>query len=657
MPKTRKSPSGQADGNTKVFSSQDAYWHHLQKQQDTKVLAKRVVSLLAEIYGPDSKRVQRMADCGAFMDWALTGDKKFRKLISAHYCENRMCPICMVRRARRESIAFEQLMCAAEEGCELNADGLQVEDLFHPVDLNASSNAVFRDPDFPAVFFLFVTLTASSPEMDKISDFIGAMSAAYRKLTRRRFWQRNVLGVIKKLGVTFNEETHRPHPHLHLILAVPTRYFTGHRWGLTQKAIYSVWGREMGKAGYACSPRYGVDLRFSECDVTFKKAYNKAVHNSKKYGDPLIYAFSQRAKAKMKIEASRGEDSVDLFSDGEAVIDRHSILRNLPRELAQYMVQLFKFSNESITAEVFRALDEGLKDVHFLSFQGIFKTYRSLQKAHRLILRPIEDGDLLCFRYWQNFIYSPWGYFVDLVDLGRELPVSEFKQAVLVEKRGRLKRKRVQASFPRPFIGPLWPREQKSSSVSLEDPEPFYPAGFVGPILSKYTSFKYDMFSICRLDQSILGDLLAKKGIFKITHPQRVRILRWCMQNRKDPWELQHQVFMDCGVYLDFSRENIFRFQLEKIRKVFGDSFATWGYVYFPERLFYPDTEICGPKPGSEEDFVLRWRRFNPYLQADKTLREREEKLLDSVPLPNGARPNSADLPVDNTPCEDLSYW
>lgn len=361
--------------------------------------------------------VKALSSCGAYMSWLATPKRTLRSLLSARFCHKRLCPICMIRRARREEIVFDQLMRAAEEACPTN---------LLPVDATTPLSEIEPGPyDFAEkspVAFVFMTLTASSPEMCDLHRFISFMAVGHRALTQQPWWRSNVRGSIRKLGVTINKDTGLPHPHYHYILAVPEYFLRKNNFAVPFEGVYGTWSRVMSSAGYNVTKLHGVDIRYSEADAAYRSVYRSCV------GQKL-----PSAEAKIRAEAARRE-VLERFLTSQKMDSEPGLSKfgaHFPRELAQYMVQMWDSDQfNALTSEVLELVHEGLKHVKFTSYQGLFRQLRQRQLCGRLILRPIsDDSEELKFRYIENFVESRRSvYDLSLLDLGEDLPLAEAKK-------------------------------------------------------------------------------------------------------------------------------------------------------------------------------------------------------------------------------------
>lgn len=149
----------------------------------------------------------RMMDCGASLTFAVssTGDKR---LTFANFCRDRMCPGCQ---KRRSLVIFHQV----KNIC----------------------NSIQKDN--PTFKYLLLTLTVPNIKEDQLSSEIKHLHTSWDKLRRRKAFQKGVRGFFRALEVTYNGERDDYHPHLHVLLCVPSGYFKKHY--ISQQKWLEMW--------------------------------------------------------------------------------------------------------------------------------------------------------------------------------------------------------------------------------------------------------------------------------------------------------------------------------------------------------------------------------------------------------------------------------
>lgn len=116
-----------------------------------------------------------------------------------YYCKQRQCPICQWRRCQRTCGEMHQLFN-------------------------------YR-PELAEGKWLFVTFTAKNCETWNLQKTIKKMTRAFYRMTRRQFWQDNVLGAIRYTEVSVGwSDPDTAHPHLHCLLLVRPSMFAGNNY-------------------------------------------------------------------------------------------------------------------------------------------------------------------------------------------------------------------------------------------------------------------------------------------------------------------------------------------------------------------------------------------------------------------------------------------
>ena len=164
------------------------------------------------------KRLQELKDCGSSL-WFLQNLENKIKLFSANFCQVRLCPMCSWRKSLK---LFGQVSKIAAELLRLQ----------------------------PSARFIFVTLTVPNCTADELTNTINSMNKAFSYLTsnNRNFapakkLKANLLGYMKAMELTYNQQTDTYHPHIHCLLAVRSSYFTK---GYIKKSEWQgIWSQAM----------------------------------------------------------------------------------------------------------------------------------------------------------------------------------------------------------------------------------------------------------------------------------------------------------------------------------------------------------------------------------------------------------------------------
>lgn len=168
----------------------------LQGEVISKFEPKKKSSLeLSEVYKALDmiNRAFRVSECGSFLEYHVTEQKK--KLHKANFCKDRLCPMCNWRRSLKIFGQVSRIMN------QLEKDGYQ---------------------------FLFLTLTVRSCPAASLQETVQMLFDGWRKMYHKKsVFTKAVVGSFRSLEVTRNARTGLFHPHLHVILAVRSDYFSG----------------------------------------------------------------------------------------------------------------------------------------------------------------------------------------------------------------------------------------------------------------------------------------------------------------------------------------------------------------------------------------------------------------------------------------------
>lgn len=92
--------------------------------------------------------------------------------------------------------------------------------------------------DYPKARWIFLTLTIKNPPIEKLRETCAVLNHAFSKLIKRKRWP--AIGFLKSLEVTRNQKTNEAHPHLHVLILVPSSYFGGNGY-IKQKDWVKIW--------------------------------------------------------------------------------------------------------------------------------------------------------------------------------------------------------------------------------------------------------------------------------------------------------------------------------------------------------------------------------------------------------------------------------
>jgi len=164
-------------------------------QDDRFPWAKRKVKTLklAKLYkkaGYDDLS-QKSAVCSTWLQYGVSADGS-KQLSAANFCQLRLCPLCISRRAKRAAYKVSRVLEAVETE--------------------------------HGALFLFLTLTIKNVSGAQLGEALGQLTKSWDRLCKHRRVQAAVKGWFRAIEITRNGQEY--HPHIHAILAVPPEYFS-----------------------------------------------------------------------------------------------------------------------------------------------------------------------------------------------------------------------------------------------------------------------------------------------------------------------------------------------------------------------------------------------------------------------------------------------
>lgn len=159
------------------------------------------------------KKAIRVRECGNLLNFVECPSGHEKKLMTASFCRDRLCPMCQWRRSL--VIAYQVRLVA--------------------------HTAVAKKPDLR---FIFLTLTARNVEGGKLSEEIYKYFEGWKRLALKSQFKRSVVGWARALEIKHNRETDTYHPHFHVLLAVEAGYFNGQNY-IKQSDWAQMWKESM----------------------------------------------------------------------------------------------------------------------------------------------------------------------------------------------------------------------------------------------------------------------------------------------------------------------------------------------------------------------------------------------------------------------------
>ena len=147
-------------------------------------------------------------NCSYFMKFYANVTLEKRKLMMANSCNNRFCPMCAYRKARKDGLKHMIMM-----------KKLKIDKKYS---------------------FIFLTLTAPSVTGENLRKEVIDYAAAFQKLAKLKEFQNMNVGYIRKLEITYNSKKDTYHPHYHVLICVDKNYFKDKKY-IKQSKWLEMW--------------------------------------------------------------------------------------------------------------------------------------------------------------------------------------------------------------------------------------------------------------------------------------------------------------------------------------------------------------------------------------------------------------------------------
>lgn len=188
------------------------------KGKDRNWRGRKILSLkLADIFeelGYKQTLVERIATCGDTLRFIRREDGSL-KLYQAYFCKNKLCPMCNWRRSMKYSYQTSRIVDEAIK-------------------------------EQPKGRFLFLTLTVKNVLGIELNDTISSLTKSFDRLFKRAKVQKNLIGYLRSVEVTYNEKENTYHPHIHVLMMVNPSYFSGAGNNyITQKEWGDMWSQSL----------------------------------------------------------------------------------------------------------------------------------------------------------------------------------------------------------------------------------------------------------------------------------------------------------------------------------------------------------------------------------------------------------------------------
>nr|WP_011110652.1 protein rep [Streptococcus thermophilus]AAP04494.1 Rep [Streptococcus thermophilus] len=177
-----------------------------------KILSLKLADIFKELQYKKTF-VERVISCGDTLQFIQNQDGNL-KLYQAYFCKNKLCPRCNWRRSMKYSYQTSRIV---DEAIKQSPKGR----------------------------FLFLTLTVKNVEGQALNSTISQLTKSFDRLFKRAKVQRNLLGYLRSVEVTHNENDKTYHPHIHVLMMVRPSYFQSKKDYITQKEWSDMWSQSL----------------------------------------------------------------------------------------------------------------------------------------------------------------------------------------------------------------------------------------------------------------------------------------------------------------------------------------------------------------------------------------------------------------------------
>lgn len=177
-----------------------------------KVLSLKLANIFEDL-GYKKSLVERVATCGDVLRFIKKQDGSL-KLYQAYFCKNKLCPMCNWRRSMKYSYQTSRIV----------------------------DEAIKQEPK---ARFLFLTLTVKNVDGKDLNSTISQLTQSFDRLFRRAKVKKNLLGYLRSVEVTHNEDDNSYHPHIHVLMMVRPSYFQSKKDYITQKEWGAMWSQSL----------------------------------------------------------------------------------------------------------------------------------------------------------------------------------------------------------------------------------------------------------------------------------------------------------------------------------------------------------------------------------------------------------------------------
>lgn len=327
----------------------------------------KILELLLILKDPDKAR--RVQQCGNVLEFAQCPNGHGKWLKNAHFCQLRICLICIWRKAL---FTYYQFLQVAHKVLEIQPD----------------------------TQFLFLTLTIKNCEPDKLSKTLTHLNKSFAKFIKYKRIKEGYKGFFKSIETTYNPETNTFHPHIHCVVAVNKNYFKSRSY-INFNELQKYWKKAL---------RVNYD---PDCDI--RKVKPKKIRGINTVTEEILLMDKELIN---KVLVAGGAEAAKYSVKVNDIINP-KVLKDDTFEMREAKQRLRK--DPQWQAEVLYHLMRGIENRQLIGYTGIFReAYKALNcidvEQSNLILMPGEESVCTCRICGSelvqiHYIWNGEGYF------------------------------------------------------------------------------------------------------------------------------------------------------------------------------------------------------------------------------------------------------
>lgn len=243
-------------------------------------------------------RAAYIKECGTFVE--LSKNETDVRITNANFCRQRLCNVCAWR---RQAKYYSQMLDVDQV---LYAQGYTIGD------------------------FYFMTLTVKNCYSSELNKTLNGMLKGWDRFLHYKYIKSQIMGYVRAIEVTYNENTNQYHPHIHIVLcAKKSAKFKADR-------IAELWKKAL-KLDYTpvidirpCTSgtqkevlKYSLKYKFSQINNETVSTYLYSLHGRRLISFGGVYAEIRKALKQCDFENDLLDIPADLQGNPPIIIKEH----------------------------------------------------------------------------------------------------------------------------------------------------------------------------------------------------------------------------------------------------------------------------------------------------------------------------------------------